>query len=123
MFHCEFRRNFAMANGGAAFFEETPLNTIREIGDSLLCGNMSNHVIGEFDDLGGNQFVSDCPSGCFAPDLNCDSIVNVVDLLELLGQWGMCDDCDRCTSDIDADCLIGTAELLHILASWSGTTS
>lgn len=52
-------------------------------------------------------------------DLNGDGVVNVPDLLALLGAWGPCDEKrDDCPADLDGDGEVGTADLLILLANW-----
>jgi hypothetical protein len=53
-------------------------------------------------------------------DLNGDGLVNVVDFLILLAQWGPCaDPCPPvCLGDIDGDCNVGVIDFLSMLADW-----
>jgi T5SS/PEP-CTERM-associated repeat protein len=51
-------------------------------------------------------------------DLNGDGVVNVSDLLILLGNWGPCVDCDKCVGDLNDDCIINVSDLLELLANW-----
>ena len=48
-------------------------------------------------------------------DINGDGIVNVKDLLLLLGAWGACDECDE---DITGDGLVNVNDLLELLGAW-----
>lgn len=66
----------------------------------------------EFDDVEPK-----CP--VFA-DLTCDGVVNVFDLLALLGEWGECDDCPAqpCPADLDDNCTVNVFDLLELLANW-----
>jgi hypothetical protein len=52
--------------------------------------------------------------GCPA-DLDGDGIVNVVDFLILLAEWGPCDCCD---ADLDQDGTVGIIDFLSMLAQW-----
>ena len=54
-------------------------------------------------------------------DLDKNGIVNVTDLLILLGQFGPCPDpCPpSCEADIDDDCLVGVIDLLIMLGNWT----
>ena len=68
-------------------------------------------------DLNGNGIPDECE---VLGDLNGDGIVNVLDLLALLGAWGVCDEpCPpSCTGDLDGDCEVGVLDLLALLANW-----
>jgi hypothetical protein len=52
--------------------------------------------------------------GCPA-DLDGDGMVNVVDFLILLAEWGPCDCCD---ADLDLDGTVGIIDFLSLLARW-----
>jgi hypothetical protein len=49
-------------------------------------------------------------------DLNGDGIVNVSDLLQVIGSWGPCD--ISCPEDIDGDGIVGVSDVLSIIADW-----
>ena len=51
-------------------------------------------------------------------DLDGDGDVDIVDLLILLGSWGLCDDCNNCTADLDENCSVSTTDLLLLFANW-----
>lgn len=51
-------------------------------------------------------------------DLNGDGVVDVLDLLILLNNWGSCPDCDDCPADLNGDCNVGVADLLILLSNW-----
>jgi len=48
-------------------------------------------------------------------DINCDGVVNTVDLLRLLAAWGPC---PGCPEDLDGNNVVNTADLLTLLAEW-----
>jgi hypothetical protein len=48
-------------------------------------------------------------------DINGDGIVNVLDLLILLDDWGPCPGCD---SDLNGDGVVNVIDLLILLDSW-----
>ncbi len=50
-------------------------------------------------------------------DLNGDGVVNVSDLLILLGSWGECE--DECPADLNGDGVVDVSDLLILLANWS----
>jgi hypothetical protein len=51
-------------------------------------------------------------------DLNGDGVVNVFDLLILLGQWGTCDDEAPCPADLDNNGVVNVLDLLILLGNW-----
>ncbi len=52
-------------------------------------------------------------------DLDCDGVVNVIDLLALLRAWGPCRaPPPRCLADLDNDGAVGIVDLLILLANW-----
>jgi hypothetical protein len=48
-------------------------------------------------------------------DLDGDGLVGTADLLELLAQWGPCEDC---SGDLDEDGAVDTDDLLQLLGDW-----
>ena len=48
-------------------------------------------------------------------DLNCDGVVNVSDLLMVIGTWGPC---DGCRTDIDGDHVVSVIEILLVIDNW-----
>lgn len=54
---------------------------------------------------------------CAPVDLNCDGVVDVLDLLILLGAWGPCGKGD-CIADINMDGVVDVLDLLMLLGSW-----
>jgi len=53
-----------------------------------------------------------------AADLNCDGVVNVSDLLILLGAWGACTEPDACPADLNNDGVVNVSDLLMLLSNW-----
>ncbi|MDP6480231.1 MAG: hypothetical protein QGI75_09350, partial [Phycisphaerales bacterium] len=53
-------------------------------------------------------------SPCYA-DVNNDSIVDVNDLLEIIGSWGYC---FECVGDTNQDSYIDVTDLLAVVAAW-----
>jgi hypothetical protein len=51
-------------------------------------------------------------------DLNGDGVVNVSDLLILLGQWGSCADVNNCPADLNGDGVVNVSDLLILLSNW-----
>jgi len=51
-------------------------------------------------------------------DLNGDGVVNVSDLLILLGLWGECRDPEQCVGDFNRDGIVNVSDLLILLNNW-----
>ena len=51
----------------------------------------------------------------FDGDRNCDDVVNVADLLIVLGEWGPCPDCP---ADLNGNETVNVEDLLTVLALW-----
>ncbi len=55
-------------------------------------------------------------------DLNCDGVVNVLDLVEMLLSFGPCDDAAAfCRADLDGDGVVGASDIVELILSF-GTT-
>ena len=50
-------------------------------------------------------------------DINGDGLVNIADLLILIGDWGACP--NGCGGDIDGDGFANIADLLIVIANWT----
>ena len=48
-------------------------------------------------------------------DLNGDGLVNVTDLLEVIGAWGAC---SGCAADIDGNGQVDVSDLLEVIGAW-----
>jgi hypothetical protein len=72
---------------------------------------------GASEDLNANNIPDECEA---IGDLNGDGMVNVRDLLDLLGAWGTCDDpCPpACVGDTNFDCTVNWIDLLTLLSNW-----
>jgi len=59
------------------------------------------------------------PQPC-AADINYDNMVNVQDLLAVIGAWGTCPQpCPpACTGDTNADCTVNVQDLLAVITTW-----
>jgi len=51
-------------------------------------------------------------------DLTTDGVVNVSDLLTLLGQWGACPTDEPCPADFNDDGVVNVSDLLILLGAW-----
>jgi WD40 repeat protein len=56
--------------------------------------------------------------GCIpaGPDTNCDGVVNIDDLLNVITSWGPCP--DRCPADIDHNGVVNIDDLLAVITGW-----
>jgi hypothetical protein len=63
----------------------------------------------------GAEPINDCPA-----DTNNDNLVNVTDLLAVIGAWGTCAGCPPtlCAADINEDCSINVTDLLAVIGAW-----
>jgi hypothetical protein len=80
-------------------------------------GSMSN---AQFEIAGGfwtGAVLGDEPPTCLG-DINGDNVVNVSDLLLLLGAWGTCPTPDNCPGDFNGDGVVNVADLLIMLSAW-----
>ena len=65
----------------------------------------------------GSAYIYELPCGPACPaDLNGDGIVDVPDLLLLLGNWGSCP--PPCTPDTNGDGSVNVTDLLALFAAW-----
>jgi hypothetical protein len=51
-------------------------------------------------------------------DLNDDGVVDVFDLLILLGEWGPCGNPADCAADLNGDGAVDVFDLLMLLGHW-----
>lgn len=51
-------------------------------------------------------------------DFNGDSVIDVSDLLILLGAWGPCADPGNCPPDLNGDGVVDVSDLLLVLGAW-----
>ena len=65
--------------------------------------------------LGRNPLDDAMPPEECESDLVPDGVVDVVDLLYLVGWWGPC---NNCRLDFDGDGIIGVDDLLHMISEW-----
>jgi hypothetical protein len=49
-------------------------------------------------------------------DINEDGVVDVVDMLLVIGEWGQC---ASCPEDIDGDGLVDVVDLLAVISAWT----
>ncbi len=49
-------------------------------------------------------------------DTNCDLVVNVADMLNVINRWGAC---DACSSDVDGDRDVDVFDLIQVVLNWN----
>ncbi|TVQ56417.1 MAG: hypothetical protein EA377_02220 [Phycisphaerales bacterium] len=113
--NCVFERNTAGDSGGGLFSDEESTSHVAE---TMFCENEPNAVEGPWSDVGGNEFLDECPDDCGPADLNCDGVVNVFDLLLLLENWGACANPGNCPADLNDDGQVNVFDLLVLLENW-----
>jgi predicted outer membrane repeat protein len=102
--------NTANFGGGGINFFESPLSYLA---NSVLCNNSPTSIEGNYSDGGGNSIADDC-ADCEG-DANGDGVVNIVDLLGAVGDWGFCDGCEY---DIDGNGVVDVTDVLLIVGNW-----
>jgi parallel beta-helix repeat protein len=105
---CEFTNNTAANTGGGIFTWSPPTLT-----NTIVCGNTSGQIWGEYTDGGGNTIAGVCPLDC--PDINGDGYVGITDLLAVIDVWG-CSDC--IDEDVNLDGIVNRDDLVIVIASW-----
>ncbi|MDY7108464.1 MAG: right-handed parallel beta-helix repeat-containing protein [Planctomycetota bacterium] len=68
-------------------------------------------------DMGAYEFPDEAAGDVKIGDVDGNGVVDVVDLLLLLGDWGPCET-DCCLTDLDASGTIDTADLQRLLGNW-----
>ena len=81
---CVIQSNSAEGDGGGVFIDST---ADLSIADSTICGNQSDQVWGDYDNLGGNTVSEECAQECLG-DIDGNGSVDVTDLLAVIGAWG-----------------------------------
>ncbi len=72
----------------------------------------------EWDDFCTNLAFENCTVCSITGDLNGDGVVNVLDLLILLENWGQCDNTRDCPADLNDDGIVNVMDLLILLENW-----
>jgi probable HAF family extracellular repeat protein len=60
-------------------------------------------------------FIAVFPSAQVPGDANGDSVVNTLDILEVIGSWGAC---FGCPADLDENGIVNVADLLGVINNW-----
>ena len=106
-FDCLIKGNIAGIDGGAIVNLD---GTTVDLENTLVCGNTGLQITGGYTDLGSGCVRDEC----LQADLNCDGIVDSIDLGYLLAAFG--EDNPRC--DLDGDGRVGSADLGILFALW-----
>lgn len=104
---CVFSGNTAGIRGGG--ISKTCDCSDARISGSTLCNNFPDHVLGTWDDLGGNTLCPICGN-----DVTADGVVDVNDILAIIAAWGGC----VCVEDINGDSTVAVDDLLAVLGSY-----
>jgi hypothetical protein len=104
---CVFDGNTAGIRGGG--ISKTCDCSDARISESTLCNNFPDHVLGTWDDLGGNTVCDICSN-----DVTADGVIDVNDILAVIGSWGGC----VCVEDINGDSTVAVDDLLAVLGSY-----
>jgi hypothetical protein len=108
----------ALPNTAAAqHFCWAPVAGVRRVDFKILANNGSPQYTG----LAEVAFSSE-GRDTSAGDLNCDTVVDGLDLAILLGSWGVCAGCPRtlCNADVNGDCEVNASDLAILLGGWTG---
>ena len=103
----DVRDNVADNEGGGINFFESPDARLQS---SHVCGNETGQLAGKYTDGGGNTISTSC-AYCDG-DVNGDTIVDVTDLLAVVGSWGPC---VSCMTDIDGNGVVDVTDLLIVV--------
>ena len=108
---CTFKENVAASSAGG-MYNYSNANVI--LAGSSMCSNTPTHIVGPWQDNGGNTFEDDCPKNPCPADLNGNGGVDGGDVTIVLGDWGLTDS----PADLNGDGVVGGADLTIVLASW-----
>lgn len=104
---CFFEGNTAGIRGGGLSKSCDCSNA--QISGTVMCHNAPDHILGSWDDLGGNELCEVCSN-----DVNADGQVGVNDILAIVAAWGGC----VCVEDINGDSVVNVDDLLLVIESW-----
>jgi hypothetical protein len=112
------RRSIDEVARGDANAAVATLDTFEVSGDGITLSDAGTIAAGiSLGDLllGRNPLDDAMPPDECENDLVPDGVVDVADLLYLIGWWGPCNDCRL---DFDGDGIIGVDDLLHMISQW-----
>ncbi len=104
---CNFEGNTAGIRGGGLSKSCDCSNAV--IADSTMCNNAPDHILGTWDDHGGNDF---CPVCGY--DVTADGEIGSDDILAIISAWGGC----VCVEDLTGDSVVNVDDLLLIINAW-----
>ena len=108
---CTLRDNVAKTSGGGMYNYS---NAAVALSGCTLCSNTPTHIVGPWQDNGGNAFEDDCPEDPCPADLNGNGGVDGGDVTIVLGDWGLSDS----PADLNGDGEVSGADLTIVLAEW-----
>ena len=111
--NCIIRDNQASVGGGVYQLGGEGLGL--NISGTRFCGNTPNDIEGPWNDDGGNTFDVSCEDSPCSADVSGDGIVNVTDILAIVGNWGAC---SGCVEDIDGNGMVDVTDLLAVVGAW-----
>jgi len=82
--------------------------------NTTVCDNTDFQISGDYVDGGQNIIAEVCNDDCFAADVTGDSIVNVDDLLAVVGYWGS----SLPGGDANDDGIVDITDLLAVIGNW-----
>ena len=109
---CTVSSNIGKVSGGGVY----SVLSSATLQDTEFCANAPTHLIGAWNDLGGNTFSDDCepPPGLCVGDVNADYDVDVLDLLYVIAVWNT----DNPAGDINEDGWVDVMDLLEVIGNW-----
>ncbi len=113
-----FNASFGFVQGRAG---EYPNNEVHIATFTIEVGAViAGAIAATYIDEAGQPFVgsAEVTVSAVVGDLTGDGVVGPDDLLLLLGDWGVCADCENCSADLDADCAVGGGDLVILLGNW-----
>jgi len=115
---CSITNNTATVGGTGGGISHGQPSAIFAMGTTTLCGNTPSNVVGSYTDNGGNTLSETCKPDV-PGDITGDGIVNVADLLAIIGTWGACPKApDPCPTDLTGNGLVNVEDLLFVIGNW-----
>ncbi|MBT7351015.1 MAG: hypothetical protein HN811_00990, partial [Phycisphaerae bacterium] len=78
-----------------------------------ICANSPDQIVGDYADLGENSIQVACVC---ASDFDANGVVDIADLLVVVGGWGACE--TGCEGDTNGDNSIDADDLLMVISLW-----
>jgi hypothetical protein len=117
---------------GQAYDLNERIVNVPEIGDSLFLHvatgiNSDGQIVGTFGGFAsgeplspGRIFILTPVAEAVPGDIDGDGVVNIADLLAVLGSWGACEAPPApCPSDVNDDGVVDVVDFLLVLSNWS----